>query len=310
MKNMIIKVVFLLFFLSAWTTYGEFTDMEIDEARAIYKERRLNAVSKALRQANSIDDWPSDMDPINQLMTNETPDSARFRLGVCSEIYNCAKDIEGVTEKKKELVWLLTTRLNDKASIIRGGVLGWLRNFSSECFNDGAKQNVRDYFDTNVNIKTILLMGVVDQAYCLKKTTSLVEQPDLFRPSSRNFWGRPEWAALLVHARSGDSGSIEIVLDALEHEPNERLRASVLFRNLGYTLHPKAVEYLKTQVIEDRTIAGGNDYPSMSYAQEACLVLSTMLKNFPEKAGRMYTAAEMERCKAWLSKKDKWVFVE
>jgi len=257
-----------------------------------------------------MDAWPSGMDSISQFMTNETSDSRHFRWGVCSEVYSCAMDIEGVTEKKKELVWLLTTRLNDRSSTISGAVLSWLSDFNAASFNESAKQNVKALFDAKMSRNTILLMGIVDQEYCLSKTSPLIEQADLFGHATGRFWGKAVWAALLVHAKAGDSRSVDIVLNALKHEPSESFRVKKLFRDLGYTLHPKAVEYLKAQVIADKTVPGGRDYSALSYAQEACLVLSTMLENFPERAGRLYTRSEIDHCKAWLLKQTEWRMVQ
>lgn len=303
----------LILILVSTRVYGELTEMEIDEIRATYREKQIKIVSDALLGADSLKEWPSELDSLAEIMENETSDSQSFRWSICAEVYKHVKEIDVAPEKKRELVFLLTTRLNDRSSSIQGSVRSWLREFEASSFNEAAKRNIKERFDVSMGWDMILLMGVLDTEYCLTKTKHLVDHLDLHEEAPGRFWGKAVWAALLVHARFGDSTSIDRVLDAVEHERDEVDRVKTLFKHLGYVHQPKVVEYLKTQINEGRIIPGGDDYDETSYAQEACVVLSTMLKNFPKKAGGrfdLYTSSAMEYIKEWLSQQDKWEFVE
>jgi len=302
-----------VFMLVSTRAYGELTEIEIDQIRANYCANQIKIVSDALKSSVTLADWPSGMTPLEEIIENETSDSQRYRWNICAEVCKHAHEIDGATDKKRELVYLLTTRLNDRSSSIRGSVLKWLRDFNASSFNKAAMQNIKNKFDAIMNKDTILLMGVLDPEYCMAKTKQLIDNVDLHEDAPGKFWGKTVWAALLVHARYGDVKCIDQVLNALPHEANETVRVRRLFADLGYVHQPKVVEYLKTQIFDNQLVPGGRDYFPISYAQEASNVLSTMLKGFPKKSGgvhTLYTSSEMEHIKAWLSQQDKWEFAE
>lgn len=291
-------------------TRGELSDIEIDEIRATYRQQRLNVVVEALDKSESLSDWPSELAPLLDLIENETSDSRRFRWNVCAEIYKHASSDDISIQKKRELVWLLSTRLKDRDSYIRSRVVSWLRNFDSESFIEDAQRNIKETFHREMTKNAILLMGVVDPEYCMSKTEDLLQDTDIEEQTGEKFWSTPSWASRLVHARYGDAESIDRILNSLEHEPNENIRVVRLFRDLGYVHQPKVVEYLKQQVVEGKVIPSGPDFFGISYAREACAVLNTMLKNFPQPAGRRYRASDIAVCREWLLQQETWFFHE
>ena len=61
----------LIFILVSAHAYGELTEMEIDEIRATYRANQIKIVSDALRGADSLKKWPSELAPLAEIMENE-----------------------------------------------------------------------------------------------------------------------------------------------------------------------------------------------------------------------------------------------
>jgi len=253
------------------------------------------------------DDWEKRIHGINGLISqHESSDAKNLRMVLCGYVQDKALECKSGSKKQKMLVEMLAMHTNDPDDYIANRCIQWLREFDRASFNDKAIEILREKLKNNPSAQLIYLMGKIDPEFCIKHTKKWVKGINF--NAKHIGYDRARYAAVKVRARCGDPRYIKLALDTWEYYDKD-MGGLNGFGEIEYIPRFEVVKYLSKKVRSNKVIPGAVDYPTFSYADEACRLLKKMLVGFPKsKNDGYYTKEDFPICLKWLSEQKKYIF--
>ena len=172
--------------------------------------------------------------------------------------------------------------------------------YKKKDFTNAAKQVIIDSFDRKKYSHNFLLVcGKAEIKELIPKLKIIANNLDT---AKRNWYNTNAWYASLALARIGVNDNINMLISAVEHEPDTILHITRLLRYLAYTRQPACLVLLDKYLESSDELPNSDGMPRGLYFYQYVLGdLAKNLDNFPiapKKVG--YTKEELEIAREYM----------
>jgi hypothetical protein len=115
-----------------------------------------------------------------------------------------------------------------------------------------------------------------------------------------------EWASLLALSRMGDEAATARVIEQVEREKDIIVRATLLYKDVGYTRQQRAFDFLRSRLATDERLPRIDEsIPGTPEALYVIQVFAERLANFP--MNKMdFVDADIEPVRKWAANQMSW----
>jgi hypothetical protein len=208
------------------------------------------------------------------------------------------------------IVEFMLGRLPEETPMLRGQLLKWLQDFLPEDFSTAAiaSLNALPWTDEYAP-EVIRILGIAGSTEAISRLKAQVKSHSLSESPPIGYHHSNTWAALLALARMGDEEALAEVLRRTRQEPDIIVRATILFRDLGYTRQPQAFDVLEVYLNSDERLPSvrRDTDPGRLEAALAAAVFSKYIQDFPI-AETDFNEQQVQQARAWVNAQDNWRF--
>jgi len=199
----------------------------------------------------------------------------------------------------------------DERGLMRADVKRYAPRFSSDVYDDDAKDLIRKAFrEKRLSKDTLRLYSIANMKEDLPELRKAFEAkewpPD--DPKDETWYEDMKWAFRKVMAQFGDEESITYCVSRVDQEDRPRVKVGAL-TDLKRIRHPDVVRLLDKCLKSAEMVKGLHDsYPLSGHAVHA---LTQLLDGFPvgKKRGPIwYSKTDIAKCREWMNEQTEWKF--
>jgi hypothetical protein len=146
----------------------------------------------------------------------------------------------------RTVLTLMLKQVSLESPRIRGQLLKWMQDFQPDDFDQSTTQLVLQLpWTPDFCPDVIRLIGIAGARQANPQLKAQLQKEPLPDNPPPGYYVGNTWTALLALSRMGDERALARVIQQVRNERDIIVRASILFKDLGYTRQPGAFEALR-----------------------------------------------------------------